>query len=319
MSSFRVNNIWFTIISDSNVRTGKESTSESGNAFVKIPENYENITIPQTVVDPKTEKTYTVTKIGKKSFQGLNSSTYYNFDIPETVTEIDDYAFDLTRMYNFPYLPKLRRIGYLAFGTNEMRYVNITESVEEISDAAFAYGKVISIEIPPDSRLFSLDEQGALYDYKITRIIWVPRNKTFNIPLTIQSLPNHLFAYSLITEIVIPPLCSSIGYCCFVNCTNLTKITITGNIKSISGQFCTNCTDLSEIIYHGTTRIDNIKFYSDVTIYTCSEYKWEYAFGQKAKKDGNCPAMNVLLIPTCNTFIFQLIGAYAHLYTIMLC
>ena len=86
MKSFLVGNIWYTILDDFSVRTGKESTSNSGNAFNKRPENNANIVIPSTITDSHTNQKYTVTKIGMKSFQGLNANTYYKFNIPETVT-----------------------------------------------------------------------------------------------------------------------------------------------------------------------------------------------------------------------------------------
>ena len=206
----------------------------------------------------------------------------------------------------------------MAFGTNALTLVQLTESVVEITDAAFAYGSIKTIEIPSNSKLFSLDKQGALYDFMKTRIIWVPIVKNFHIPLTVQSIPNHLFANSEITEIVIPPICSSIGNMCFINCANLARITITGNIKSIHENFISDCPLLSDVFYHGTTKIDKININNNVQVYTCIEFKWEQTFGKKSEKNGHCLEMNIISIPTCNSYSLYIIGKYAIFCPIIL-
>ena len=305
---FFVGNIWYTTLTDSTVRTGKLDTSTNHNAFLDIPENNSLIVIPQNVTNPKNQVLYTVTQIGDKSFRfDGDEIILYDYELPETIIEIGKYAFDLTHIKEYPDLPNLKSIGYLAFGSNLMGNFSIQETVERIDDAAFAYNlfnTLEMIEIPENSIYFSIDEQGALYDFRKTRIIWVPNKVHFNIPLTVQYIPNHLFAMNhALSEIIIPPACSIIGYYSFFECINLTKITITGNVFDINPSCVFNCTNITIIDYHGTVKINNIIITQEnmPVVYTCNEYKWEKAFGIETHKQGNCPEMNIIHKPTCDT------------------
>ena len=128
--------------------------------------------------------------------------------------------------------------------------VKIGKDTEKyISDAALAYNDIIAINLPSNNKYFSLDEQNAFYDYHKTRVLYVPKQSTYKIPLTVQYVPDHIFANQIFEEIVIPPACSSVGYGSFRNCNNLKKIIITGNIYSWKDDSLSSLSSLELIEY----------------------------------------------------------------------
>ena len=90
---FLYNNFWYTTLSDSTVRTGKENTDSNHNAVEGITD-FSNlkINIPSFVYDEKQSK-YEVVEIGIRSFRGANGATIVS--LPETLVIINNYAFDI--------------------------------------------------------------------------------------------------------------------------------------------------------------------------------------------------------------------------------
>ena len=257
------------------------------------------ITIPETVSDGV--NTFTVVEIGFKSFRGASKAIIKS--IPNTIRVISDYAFDMVGLESFPNLPNLESVGYLSFSTNSFGIVTIPDNLKYISDAALAYNDIIAINLPSNNKYFSLDEQNAFYDYHKTRVLYVPKQSTYKIPLTVQYVPDHIFANQIFEEIVIPPACSSVGYGSFRNCNNLKKIIITGNIYSWKDDSLSSLSSLELIEYFGTITLKDQTITSEkIQIFACYQYKSDYSFGLKVSKAYECPKINIVHTPLCKQF-----------------
>ena len=307
VSEILVGHIWYTILTSYTVRTGRLDNTKIHNALENFNESDpQEITIPETIFNGTL---FTVVEIGNHSFSQAHN---YQIHLPQTITQIDSFAFDLVLMDTFPNLTSLKKIGFLAFGSNCFEEIHLPNTIEVIDDAAFAYSFVddMKIYLPEGSKFFCVDEQGALYNFRKTRIIWAPKREKFVIPLTVQYIPEHLFYQSTASTIVIPPSCSSLGFRSFINCYNLTKIIITGNIFEINPDFISDVPNLKIIDYHGTTRIPAVNS-NNLTIYLCTEYKWNKAFGIIGIKQDKCPSINIIHYPTCETTFYSSI-IYQH-------
>ena len=300
MSEFLSGKIWYTVLSSGTARTGRIDTNKDHNAIddsVSSDDDLELI-IPDSITN--NGSTYSITEIGTKSF---NKYTRFKISsISSKITKIGNYAFDECRMNSYPDLNNIRDIGYLAFASNNFIAANLPNTIEKVDDAAFGYcTKLKEITTPESSSYICKDEQGIIYDIMKTRIIWVSLFlENVTLPLTIQSIPRHLFAYSLIKEIIIPPLCNNIGYRSFRRCDNLSKIKFTGNIKSIDTEVFSDCSNIKVIEYHGLTKIGSVDIKSDVIVRTCNQYKYSQCFGREHERSGECPLYNILRIKTCH-------------------
>ena len=292
--------IWYTVLSSGTARTGRINTNKDHNAIADSVSSDEDLELSISDSITINSKTYIITEIGTRSFNKFTRLKILS--ISSKITKIGDRAFDVCRLNSYPDINNVRDIGYLAFASNNFIAANLPNTIEKVGDAAFVYcTKLKEITIPESSSYICKDEQGIIYDIMKTRIIWVSRFlENVTLPLTIQSIPDHLFAYSLIKEITIPPLCNSIGHRSFMYCNNLSKITITGNIKSIDTEVVSDCSNIKVIEYHGLTKIGSVDIKSDVIVRTCNQYKYSQCFGREHERSGECPLYNILRIKTCH-------------------
>ena len=138
-------------------------------------------------------------------------------EIPDTVTEIGNYAF-----HNF----------------RKVKKINIPNSVTNIGECAFYWcDSIISITIP-DS-VISIGNRAFESCNSLTSI---------TIPNSVTSIEGRAFFYcSSLTSITIPNSVTSIGGNAFENCSSLTSITIPNSVTSIGGNAFENCSSLTSI------------------------------------------------------------------------
>ena len=301
VKNFTYQGLWFTTLSANTVRTGKINDKSDFNAVENPPENFNNyvINVPDTVSDDVTS--YTVVEIGTRSFRSCsNAKIEY---LSKYITSIGFSAFDIIYLEKFPteLMPSVESFDQLSFASNYFTLVELPSSLKFIGDAAFSYDRITEIKIPENSIYFSLDEQGALYDFRKTRLIWVPNLEKFDIPFTVQYISRDLFVRKQIKKIVLPPMIRSIGYRAFYQCPNLHTIVITGNLYSVDQSAFINLSSIRLIDYYGTTRLKSVIIESEnIQIYVCNQYQWEKAFGIIAHKEGNCPLFNIIKSKKCN-------------------
>ena len=214
--TFLFDNIYYTTISDSEVRTGTEDTSKDYNA---IQTSVGTLNIPKVVT--YNSKKYTVTTIGVKSFRRCN---FTSIKIPTTIYEICDYGFDVNNIVEWPSLPYLKHIGYLGFASNLFEKITLLKNIVTISPAAFAYNIKLEHSYIIDSNYFFADIPGYLYNSDMSRLIWISTTvKTVNILPSVTELEPFLLTYITDDILLIPQLCRKIGYHSIFGCKYLKK------------------------------------------------------------------------------------------------
>ena len=138
-------------------------------------------------------------------------------EIPDTVTEIGNYAF-----HNF----------------RKVKKINIPNSVTNIGEFAFyCCDSLISITIP--NSVTSIGANTFEYCSSLTSI---------TIPNSVTSIENSTFWLCTgLTSITIPESVTSIGYDAFRGCSSLTNITIPESVTSIGDNAFYGCSSLTNI------------------------------------------------------------------------
>ena len=294
--TFIYDGIYYTTISDTEVRTGTEDTSYDGNAIVNILSDYSqtHYIIPEKVSN--NSKEYTVTMLGCRSFRYIR---WAKFSFPKTITVADDFSADVTYLPEWPDFPNLKIIHFLAFGSCSFSKVTLSDSIQEIHTAAFAYNIFLeTIEVPKNCKLFYADLRGYLYNYALNRLIWVNnRLKHIDILPTVTAIEDHLLADSIAETVMIPPLCSEIGECAFIY-GSIECIIITGNIKKIHKNWVKSSVNFSTIYYFGTKYVPEFENESKLNVIVSEQYNYDKCFGSFVTKNGNYPSY-YLIRPTC--------------------
>ncbi len=146
---------------------------------VKIPESYEN---------------YKVTVIGHSVFsrKGITS-----VEIPDTVREIQDYAFASNRELKSVKLPSsLKIIGVNAFfSCTALESIELPESLEEIGVYAFCGSGLKSVEIPKSTTLTKLDRY-VFYQCPDLKEVHMPSTITNIADDTFNECPDDMVMYA---------------------------------------------------------------------------------------------------------------------------
>ena len=136
---------------------------------VKIPESYEN---------------YKVTVLGRSLFNGKDVTSV---EIPDTVKEIQDYAFSSNRNLKSVKLPKnLETIGTNTFfNCASLESIELPASIKEIGVYAFSAAGLKSVTIPESKTLTKLDQYVFFQCQELTEV---------TLPATVTSIAENTFA-----------------------------------------------------------------------------------------------------------------------------
>ncbi len=209
------------------------------------------VVIPETVTN--SNKTYTVVSIGSGAFRECSSSSL-NVTIPESVTEISNYAFcGCSGLTGITIPNSVTSIGYEAFRScTGLTEITIPNSVTSIGDRAFQNCSGMT---------------QATIGEGVTEI----SNYTFygcsgltgiTIPENITEIGSYAFAYCTgLAEVTIPESVTTIGKQAFYGCTDLVEITIPKSVTEISSSTFEGCTGLAEVtIPESVTKIGDYAF-----------------------------------------------------------
>ena len=161
-------------------------------------------------------------------------------EIPDTVTEIGDYAFyEWNNLENVTMSSNITSIGECAFwNCNNLTGITIPESVTSIGGHAFILCRSLTnITIPKG--LTSIREDTFYGCRSLTSI---------TIPESVTSIGDEAFRdCNNLTNITIPNSVTSIGKYTFCGCRSLTNITIPEGVTSIGDNGFSGCNNLTNI------------------------------------------------------------------------
>ena len=261
--------------------------------------------------------------------------------IPNTVKEIDEYAFDGCKNIKNIQLPNsVTSIGNSAFhNCRSLTSITIPNSVTSIGDGAF-YNctSLTSITIPnsvtsigsvtfescisltsiaiPNSVIsigeYAFHNCGSLTYITIPNSVVSIGNEAFDhcwsltsitIPNSVTSIGNSAFHNCRsLTSITIPNSVTSIGFGAFSYCTSLTDITIPDSVTSIGNSAFHNCRSLTSItIPNNVTNIGHTIFYECTSLTDITIPKSVTSIGKWAFY--NCTSLTNITIPNSVTSI----------------
>jgi len=174
-----------------------------------------------------------VTSIGDYAFEMCRSLTSVN--IPDSVTSIGDYAFSACTGLTSVTIPNsVTSIGDYAFDMcHSLTSVNIPDSVTSIGDYVFCSCESLTeINVDANNPNYSSDN-GVLYNKNKTILILCPEGKigSYTIPDIVTSIGEHAFRFCRsLTEVNIPSSVTSIGIDAFSCCESLTATILGGNV-----------------------------------------------------------------------------------------
>ena len=237
----------------------------------------------------------------RSDYAYLGAESYRSFiagieevEIPDTVTEIGNYAFHNFRKVKKINIPKsVTNIGEEAFFyCISLTSITIPDSVISIGKNAFEHcisltsiaipGSVTSIELGTFSGCSSLTNitiPESVTSIGIVAFASCSSLTNITIPESVTSIGSSAFAScSSLTNITIPNSVTSIGNCAFDGCNNLTNITIPESVTIIGVRAFENCSSLTNITYNGTqsqwnkiSKNSTWKLNSSIKTITCTD------------------------------------------------
>ena len=204
-----------------------------------------DIVLPETVLNPLNNETYTVTVIGKNAFAGAIGIT--SVTMPATLDSIGVQAFaKCLNLKEVIFNDGLRYIDESAFANCvSLPEVIIPESVEAIGCYAFNKCSILEYIYIPES--VTLIGDGAFADCGNLRQI--------TLPSAITEIRNSMFMNCSKLETVIMPGVTTVGCFAFKNCTELSQITANLN----------NVTYFGESAFEACKALANVNINSNVT------------------------------------------------------
>ena len=193
---------------------------------------------------------------------------YGEIEIPNSVTTIEDYAFE---------------------GCNDITSVNIPNSVTLLGESSFSGCRSLTkINVALENQNYS-DIDGVLFDKTQNTLIQYPcgRHGAYAIPGGVTCIGEGAFIYcSNLTYITIPNSVIDIKDYAFYECCNLNSITIPNSTINIGEDAFGDCTNLTSVVIGNSVKCIGYGAFEDCTSLTsvtsyamnppiCGEYVFE--------------------------------------------
>ena len=177
--------------------------------------------------------------------------------MPNSVTSIGSEAFESCTELSTVTLPSsLTSIGSEAFEfCRGLSSITIPGSVTSIGSYAFWYCTGLTEFIVDATNHNYSSQDGVLFDKNLSQLIQCPAKKqgTYSMPSSVTSIRSYAFLECTeLSSVSISGLVTLIGGYAFNDCTGLISITIPGSVTSIGNAAFINCTGLTDFIVDAT-------------------------------------------------------------------
>lgn len=189
-----------------------------------------------------------VTEIAYSAF--YNCSSLSSVVLPEGLLTIRSDAFNSTNLTSLTIPESVTQIEGYAFGGNQnLQSVVIPASVSQIASTAFQGCDAMTAITVDANNLNYCSVDGVLYTKDMTTLMTCPVQKTsIAIPASVTSIGDCAFWNCLyLSEILLPDGVQSIGWGAFTGCNNLTCVVIPDSVEVIGSSTFQNCDRLSSV------------------------------------------------------------------------
>ena len=243
-----------------------------------------------------------ITRIGKGAFAKcslLKSSGVYRFDLPNTVKQIDDFAFD---------------------GCSGLEFMQVTLSLEYISPSAFkgctGFGRFIIYNDGRGEYYTSNNDYYTIYNKSETKLVrFLPATSLTQFKMTekVETIGDYAFESSVNLETVtLGAGVKSIGRYAFANSAKIKGIFIPKGVTEIKEGAFDNCPSLGAIYYGGSEddwksiaiNSDNTGLNGKMVYYNSS--------GIPEKETPNAPSAPELESKTVNSVTLKAVDGYEY-------
>lgn len=221
----------------------------SGSIIIYQYDGYETTGVLQV---PQTIDGRTVTKIADSAFASMKFS---EIKLPDTLTEIGDYAFS---------------------GCKELTHMDIPASVSVIGYSIFAdCEKLTELSVADGNANYKAEGQ-TIYSKDGSTLVTCPNAGEVVIPSTVTKVADYAFYYNgNLKKIVIPESVTELGEGAFGNCERLSNVTFEGAGLTRIGTHCFR-SDSALSLLRVPSSVKSIGTYA---FYYCNRLKYIYFMG----------------------------------------
>ena len=176
-----------------------------------------------------------------------------SYTVPNTVTELDQYAFDgCTNLTSIVLPDGLLKIGIYAFkDCTQLPSVSIPSSVDNLHVTVFEGCTNLSNIIVDDSNDYYSSVDGVLFDKKGETLICYPEGKDaedYAVPNGVKTIGSNAFhSCNHLRTVTIPNSVTTIEEWTFGNCTSITTVNIPQSVTAIGNFAFYNCKALEAV------------------------------------------------------------------------
>ncbi len=250
------------------------------------------------IVIPSTYEDKPVTKIAS---QGFSENKIMSVEIPNTIIEIDYYAFyNCTNLESIVFKEgsKLTTIGEGAFtGCSNIKTITFPSSVTHIG--RWAFSSCVNLE----SAIFTSDS--SLQDFSDDIFSDCTNLKEIELPVNLKTIGDNAFASCIsLKNIEIPLGVTSIGRWAFDSCESLESIEIPASVIDINRAAFSRCDKLENVTFANNSQLGVIS--EDMFYYSSNLKNIEIPLGVTGI-DSNafqgCTSLNNVVIPSSVIYI----------------